>query len=62
MNYIEQNYEQLFNTRFDPHEIENLATDPVYKSKFEEMQKRYTELKAKYSVTAEERAKINKAF
>ncbi|WP_372772733.1 sulfatase [Mangrovibacterium sp.] len=62
MNYIEVDSEELFDTKHDQHEIENLAADPAYKNKLEELKKRYQELKAKYSVSAEERAKINKAF
>lgn len=62
MNYIEQNSEELFDTKHDPHETENLLPDPAYKTKLVEMKSRYQELKAKYSVSAEERAKMNKAF
>jgi len=47
MLYIEHGYEELFDLKKDPHETTNLASNPKYKAKLEEMRKRYKELKAK---------------
>jgi len=45
MNYIEHNYEELFDIKNDPHETLNLANNPKYKAKLEEMRKKYKEMK-----------------
>jgi arylsulfatase A-like enzyme len=45
MNYIEHNFEELFDIKHDPHETINLAADPQYSSKLKQLRKRYKELK-----------------
>lgn len=50
MNYIEHNYEELFDIKHDPHEIHNLASDPKYRIKLDELRIRYKELKDLYGV------------
>ena len=52
MNYIEYNYEELFDIKHDPHEIDNLANDSEYKLKLEELRRRYKELKYLYGVSS----------
>lgn len=52
MNYIEHNYEELFDIRHDPHETTNLIHDPKYKEKLKELRIRYKELKNLYGVPA----------
>lgn len=46
MLYPEHGYEELYNTKTDPHETTNLATNPKYKAKLEELRQRYKLLKA----------------
>jgi len=41
LNYIEHNYEELYNVKTDPHETKNLATDPKYKQKLNELRELY---------------------
>lgn len=45
MNFIEHNYDELFDIRHDPHETTNLVRDPKYKKKLKELRTRYKELK-----------------
>lgn len=45
MKYIEHNYEELYDIKYDPHETTNLASDPAYRSELEKLRRRYTELK-----------------
>ena len=45
MNYIEHNYEELFDIKHDPHETDNLAKNPKYKMKLDGLRIRYKELK-----------------
>ncbi|GAB3914602.1 sulfatase [Larkinella knui] len=45
MNFIEHGYEELYSIAADPHETTNLATHPDYKSKMDELRKRYQVLK-----------------
>ena len=45
MKYIEHGYEELFDDKYDPHEIDNLAKDPNYSLKLQELQRRCEELK-----------------
>ncbi|MBS1669128.1 MAG: sulfatase [Bacteroidetes bacterium] len=62
MNYIEHQYEELFDTKHDPHETRNLANDPKYKMKLEELRKRYKELKVVYAVDPKEWMRSKKKF
>jgi len=62
MNYIENGFEELYDTKHDPHEIVNLAKDPTYRMKLGELQKRYKELKTRYGVPASEWEHIKKDF
>jgi arylsulfatase A-like enzyme len=41
LNYIEHNYEELYNVKTDPHETKNLAADPKYKQKLNELRELY---------------------
>lgn len=50
MNYIEHNYEELFDTRYDPHETTNLVNDSKCEMKLQVMRRRYEELKSIYGV------------
>ena len=43
--YTEHGYEELYDTKKDPHETTNLARDPAYKGVLVKMQKRYSVLK-----------------
>lgn len=45
MKYIEHGYEELYDTKADPHETTNLATDAKYKQQLEALRKRYVQLK-----------------
>ncbi|QMW06561.1 sulfatase family protein [Spirosoma foliorum] len=45
MNFIEHEYEELYDTAHDPHETTNLAYNPAYASKKAALKKRYTALK-----------------
>ena len=45
MNYTEHQYEELFDTKNDPHETKNLAKDAAYKTELEKLRARYAELK-----------------
>jgi arylsulfatase A-like enzyme len=48
MNYIEHNYEELFDIKYDPHETTNLVNDPKYKNELIKLRNRYHTLKQKY--------------
>jgi hypothetical protein len=50
MNYIEHNYEQLYDIKYDPHEVDNLAKNPKYKLDLEKMRRRYKELQKIYGM------------
>jgi arylsulfatase A-like enzyme len=41
LNYIEHNYEELYSIKNDPHEKTNLAADPKYKTKLNELRELY---------------------
>lgn len=45
MNFIEHNYEQLYDIKNDPHETNNLVEDPKYKAELLKLRKRYADLK-----------------
>jgi len=45
MLFTEHNYEQLFDLRNDPHEIDNLVNDPDYQDKLNEMRRSYQQMK-----------------
>ncbi|GAB3320828.1 sulfatase [Larkinella ripae] len=45
MNFIEHGYEELYKVATDPHETRNLATDPVFRQKLQELRRRYAVLK-----------------
>lgn len=62
MNYIDNNYEELFDTRFDPHETQNLAKDEKYKLIFDRLKTRYKELKTLHGVPESELQKSKKTF
>lgn len=44
MKYIEHNYEELFDIKYDPHETVNLVNDPEYKLELKKLRTRYKEL------------------
>nr|WP_294897618.1 sulfatase [uncultured Pedobacter sp.] len=62
MNYIEHNYEELFDIKFDPHETTNLAKDPKYKLKLQELRNRYKELQALHGVPKSEYTSSKRNF
>ena len=62
MNYIEHNYEELFDIKHDPHETDNLANNPKYKMKLEELRIRYKELKGLYGLAPKNWNQIKSAF
>ncbi|WP_202552409.1 sulfatase family protein [Ginsengibacter hankyongi] len=62
MNYIEHNYEELFDIKHDPHETRNLANDPKYRMKLEELRIRYHELKDIYGLPPNERMRSKTKF
>ena len=62
MNYVETGSEQLFDTKHDPHEIENLIKDPQYKFKLKELRNRYHDLKEKHAVPEKTWQKIKRNF
>ncbi len=41
MNFIEHNYEELFDIKHDPHETQNLAGDDEYKKTLKDLRKKY---------------------
>lgn len=41
LTYIEHHYEELYNVKTDPHETVNLAADPKYKQKLDELRALY---------------------
>lgn len=45
MKYIEHDYEELFDITHDPHETDNLATDPKYRPELLRLRARYDYLK-----------------
>jgi arylsulfatase A-like enzyme len=50
MNYIEHNYEELFDIEHDPHETENLIDNPEYHSELKKIRQRYQQLESEYAV------------
>lgn len=50
MNYIEYNYEELYDIKYDPHEIDNLVKDPNYKLELDKIRRRYKELQKIYGM------------
>ncbi|MBE9461626.1 sulfatase [Dyadobacter subterraneus] len=45
MKYIEHDYEELYDTKNDPHETTNLAKNEAYKAKLDQLRQRYGTLK-----------------
>jgi GNAT superfamily N-acetyltransferase len=62
MNYVEHNYEELFDVKHDPHETMNLANDPKYKMKLKELRKRYKELREVHGVPQKDWEHIKSSF
>ncbi len=62
MNYIENNYEELFDTKLDPHETHNLAKDPAYSLIFQGLKIRYDELRKLHGVPKSEYLASEKKF
>jgi arylsulfatase A-like enzyme len=62
MNYFENNFEELFDIKHDPHEIDNLVNNPKYKQKLNKLRMRYKELQKIYSVPAKSRKKSKPVF
>lgn len=48
MKFIENNYEELFNVEYDPHEIENLVLNDAFKNRLDLMRKLYLKLAKKH--------------
>ena len=47
LRYVDHNYEEMYDLAADPHETRNLAFDPVYKAKLEELRRKCDEAAAK---------------
>lgn len=47
MKFIEHGYEELYSIGTDPHETNNLVADPAYRTRLEELRKRYAVWKEK---------------
>ncbi|MEO8074909.1 MAG: sulfatase [Acidobacteriota bacterium] len=62
MNWIENGYEEVYDVRSDPHETENLANDPNYKMKRDELRVRYQELRALHGVSEDVWSKAKTKF
>ncbi|MGD9556729.1 MAG: sulfatase [Mangrovibacterium sp.] len=62
MNYIEHQYEELFDIKHDPHETVNLTNDPKYREKLDELRKRYDELKELQGMPQKDWTKIGSSF
>ncbi|MHB9142373.1 MAG: sulfatase family protein [Paludibacter sp.] len=62
MNYVEYNYEELFDVKYDPHETMNLVNDPKYKIKLKELRKRYKELRELHGVPPKDWEQIKSSF
>jgi len=62
INWIENNVEEFFDIRHDPHETENLVKDQAYKGKLNEFRKRYHQLKKKNGVSPKDWGKAKTAF
>jgi len=62
MNYVEHNYEELFDVKHDPHETMNLANDPKYKMKLKELRKRYKELREEHGIPTKDWANFKSSF
>ncbi|MEO5995791.1 MAG: sulfatase [Chitinophagaceae bacterium] len=62
MNYFEDNFEELFDIKHDPHEIDNLVNNPKYTHKLHELRLRYKKLKKEYSVPAKSWEKSKPVF
>lgn len=62
MKYVEHDYEELFDITHDPHETTNLASDPAYKSKLQQLRKRYQNLQEKHGVPPSDWANIKSLF
>lgn len=62
MNYIEHNYEELFDIKHDPHETVNLVHDLKYKMKLKELRKRYKELKEIHGVPSNDWVHMKTSF
>lgn len=50
MNFVEHDYEELYDIKHDPHETSNLVNDNNYKTGLKKLRERYKELKKKYGV------------
>ncbi|MBK0383808.1 sulfatase [Pedobacter sp. SD-b] len=62
MNYIENDYEELFDIQFDPHETTNLAKESKYKLELQKLRNRYKELKELHGVPKKEYMDSKKVF
>src|SRR5699024_2516527 len=45
IKYIENGYEEFFDEKYDPHEIDNLSRDPKYQLRLEKMRRMYKKWK-----------------
>lgn len=50
MKFIEHNYDELFDIRTDPHEIDNLSQNTSYRNKLRDMRKLFKAMRKKYGV------------
>ncbi|WPR70136.1 sulfatase [Flavobacterium sp. NG2] len=62
INYVETGFEEMFYTKHDSHEIEDLIKNPQYKLKLEQLRNRYNDLKKKHGVPSSVWQKSSKEF
>ncbi len=60
MKFIEHDYEELFDIPHDPHELENLTLNPVYRKQLKEMRKLFEELRKKHGSSEMQHSKVDR--
>ncbi|MCO5240729.1 MAG: sulfatase [Chitinophagaceae bacterium] len=60
MNYIEHDYEELYDIRYDPHETTNLAGDAGFKKELAVLRRRYQAMCKVYAVPGQRKKKSYK--
>lgn len=58
MNFIEYNFEELYDIKQDPYETVNLANDPKYRKELIRLRKRYHVLGKTYAVPGQRKSKL----
>ena len=60
MNYIEHDYEELYDIRYDPHETTNLAGDAGFRKELSVLRRRYQAMCKVYAVPGQRKKKSYK--